>query len=150
MGLCADHNQKRGADDNWYFLSPRSRRYPGGDRPTRRTADNRGRWKPSTGQSKPGAKANKGPRKNLSVGAIEFTENTLAYYVGEAKNENETKTKWLMHELTVPELDKEKAPESAAAEQPRDHMLVSSLGDESSTLLYTSAILKFSFPGLSK
>ena len=160
MGLCADHNQKRGADDNWYFLSPRNRRYPGGDRPSRRTADNRGRWKPSTGQSKPGrkkkgaadhSKASKGrPRKNLSVGAIEFTENTLAYYVGEAKNENETKTKWLMHELTVPELDKEKAPESAAAEQPRDHMLVSSLGDESSTLLYTSAILKFSFPGLSK
>jgi len=94
--------QKRGADDNWYFLSPRSRRYPGGDRPTRRTADNRGRWKPSTGQSKPGrkkkgaadhSKASKGrPRKNLSVGAIEFT---------------------------VPELDKEKGPENAAVEQVR-------------------------------
>ncbi|KAG2573909.1 hypothetical protein PVAP13_7KG285500 [Panicum virgatum] len=114
--------QKRGADDNWYFLSPRSRRYPGGDRPTRRTADNRGRLKP--GRKKGAAdhsKASKGrPRKNLSVGAIEFTENTLAYYVGEPRNENETKTKWLMHELTVPELDKEKGPENAAGEKPRE------------------------------
>ncbi|PVH35696.1 hypothetical protein PAHAL_7G249400 [Panicum hallii] len=121
--------EERGADDNWYFLSPRSRRYPGGDRPTRRTADNRGRWKPSTGQSKPGkkgaaghSKANKGPRKNLSVGAVKFTENTLAYYAGEPKNE--TKTKWLMHELTVPEPGKERALKSATREKPRDHMLL--------------------------
>ncbi|RLM74740.1 hypothetical protein C2845_PM15G17350 [Panicum miliaceum] len=120
--------EERGADDNWYFLSPRSRRYPGGDRPTRRTADNRGRWKPSTGQSNPGKKGAaghskaKGPRKNLSVGAVEFTENALAYYAGEPKNE--TKTKWLMHELTVPEPGKERGPESATGEKPRDHMLL--------------------------
>ena len=50
----------------------------------------------------------------------------LAYYVGEPRNKNETKTKWLMHELTVPELDKEKGPENAAGEKPRDHMVVSS------------------------
>ncbi|CAL5069328.1 unnamed protein product [Urochloa decumbens] len=121
--------EARGADENWYFLSPRSRRYPGGDRPTRRTADNRGRWKPSTGQSKPGkdaaaghSKAKKGLKKNLSVGAVEFTENTLAYYLGEPRNE--TKTKWLMHELTVPETEKEKDLGSPTAEKPRDHMLL--------------------------
>ncbi|CAL5015502.1 unnamed protein product [Urochloa decumbens] len=121
--------EARGADENWYFLSPRSRRYPGGDRPTRRTADNRGRWKPSTGQSKPGKdaasghyKAKKGLKKNLSVGAVEFTENTLAYYLGEPRNE--TKTKWLMHELTVPDPEKEKDLGSPTAEKPRDHMLL--------------------------
>ncbi|RCV34894.1 hypothetical protein SETIT_7G195000v2 [Setaria italica] len=121
--------EARGADENWYFLSPRSRRYPGGDRPTRRTADNRGRWKPSTGQSKPGkdaaaghSKAKKVLKKNLSVGAYEFTENTLAYYVGDPRNE--TKTKWLMHELTVPDPEKEKDLDSPTAEKPRDHMLL--------------------------
>ena len=48
--------------------------------------------------------------------------------MGEPRNKNETKTKtkWLMHELTVPELDKEKGPENAAGEKPRDHMVVSS------------------------
>ncbi|CAN6240447.1 unnamed protein product [Urochloa humidicola] len=124
--------EARGADENWYFLSPRSRRYPGGDRPTRRTADNRGRWKPSTGQSKPGkdaaaghSKAKKGPKKNLGVGAVEFTENTLAYYVGEPRNE--IKTKWLMHELTIPDPEPEKEKDlgsPTAAEKPRDHMLL--------------------------
>nr|CAB3487898.1 unnamed protein product [Digitaria exilis] len=117
--------EERGVDDNWFFLSPRSRRYPGGDRPTRRTADNRGRWKPSTGQSKPGknaaaghSKGRKGLGKNLSVGAVDFTENTLAYYLGEPKDE--TKTKWLTQEITVPEPEKEKDPD----EKPRDHMLL--------------------------
>ncbi|CAO2036074.1 unnamed protein product [Urochloa humidicola] len=124
--------EARGADENWYFLSPRSRRYPGGDRPTRRTADNRGRWKPSTGQSKPGkdaaaghSKAKKGPKKNLSVGTVEFTENTLAYYLGEPRNE--TKTKWLMHELTIPDPEPQKEKDLGspiAAEKPRDHMLL--------------------------
>ncbi|CAN6235891.1 unnamed protein product [Urochloa humidicola] len=121
--------EARGADKNWYFLSPRSRRYPGGDRPTRRTADNRGRWKPSTGQSKPGkdaasghSKGKKGLKKNLSVGDVEFTENTLAYYVGEPRNE--ARTKWLMHELTVPEPEKERDLGSPTAEKPRDHMLL--------------------------
>ncbi|KAF8656361.1 hypothetical protein HU200_060743 [Digitaria exilis] len=117
--------EERGVDDDWFFLSPRSRRYPGGDRPTRRTADNRGRWKPSTGQSKPGknaaaghSKGRKGLGKNLSVGAVDFTENTLAYYLGEPKDE--TKTKWLMQELTVPEPEKERDPDA----KPRDHMLL--------------------------
>ncbi|KAF8702425.1 hypothetical protein HU200_032801 [Digitaria exilis] len=111
--------EERGVDDNWFFLSPRSRRYPGGDRPTRRTADNRGRWKPSTGQSKPGknaaaghSKGRKGLGKNLSVGAVDFTENTLAYYLGEPKDETKTNTS------STPALDKDVPSSSQSGPAP--------------------------------
>jgi hypothetical protein len=51
---------------------------------------------------------------------------------------NETKTKWLMLEITVPEPEKKRdADSSTAAEKPRDHMLVSSLA-----AVYMTTVLK--------
>ncbi|KAL6652254.1 hypothetical protein ACP70R_011179 [Stipagrostis hirtigluma subsp. patula] len=85
-------------ENAWYFLSPRTRKYPGGSRPSRRTADGNGRWKPSTGQSEAEAEQEQAV-KTLGKGKISYCENTLAYHRGPANSE----TKWLMHELTVPE-----------------------------------------------
>ena len=118
-------------DDTWYYLSPRYRKYRGGDRPVRRTADDRGRWKPSTGQSKPPededdddastSRHSKAKKKQAA-----FSENTLAYYVGSTKDE--TKTKWLMHELVVPVTPDNgfHSKSKSAAAEPRNDMLVSS------------------------
>ncbi|XP_062184224.1 NAC domain-containing protein 58-like isoform X3 [Phragmites australis] len=100
----ASAEYKERGENEWYFLSPRTRKYAGGSRPSRRTADNRGRWKPSTGQKpKPGQSEPGTTERLCKGGAIRFCENTLAYHLGPAKNE--TKTKWLMHELTVPEYE---------------------------------------------
>ena len=86
-----------GVDDTWYFLSPRYRKYRGGDRPVRRTVDDRGRWKPSTGQSKLPEEEDASMSHSKAKKAA-FSENTLAYYVGSTKDE--TKTKWLMLSCT--------------------------------------------------
>lgn len=78
-------------------------------RPSRRTADERGRWKPSTGRSekKPEASGEATPdqavEKLCGDGTIKYYVNTLAYHVGPAKQEK--KTKWLMHELTMPDYE---------------------------------------------
>ncbi|GJN02102.1 hypothetical protein PR202_ga19424 [Eleusine coracana subsp. coracana] len=96
-------------EDRWHFLSPRTRKYQHGVRPSRRTADDRGRWKPSTGRSEknPEASSEATPdqpaEKLYGDGAVKFCVNTLAYHVGPAKDEK--KTKWLMHELTVPDYE---------------------------------------------
>ncbi|KAL6903355.1 hypothetical protein ACP4OV_004168 [Aristida adscensionis] len=94
-------------ENAWYFLSPRKRKYPGGCRPSRRTEDNRGRWKPSTGKSKAAAAAAAPEEeepvpamKSLRNGKAVFCESILAFHEGPPKNEK--KTKWLMLELTVP------------------------------------------------
>jgi hypothetical protein len=110
-------------DDTWYFLSPRYRKYRGGDRPVRRTADDRGRWKPSTGQSKPPEEENDASTSHSKAKKAAFSENTLAYYVGPTKDE--TKTKWLMHELVVPEMPDNGFHSKSAAAEPRDDMMVS-------------------------
>lgn len=88
-------------DGTWYFLSPRYRRYEGGGRPARRTDDDRGRWKPSTGQSSKPPEVEAEDASTSRRRRAAFSENTLAYYVGPTKGE--TKTKWLMQELVVPE-----------------------------------------------
>jgi len=116
-----------GVDDTWYFLSPRYRKYRGGDRPVRRTADDRGRWKPSTGQSKPPEEEEGASTSHSKAKKAAFSENTLAYYVGPTKDE--TKTKWLMHELVVPETPDSGFHSKSAAARPSDDMLVSSRRD---------------------
>ncbi|GJN26773.1 hypothetical protein PR202_gb14732 [Eleusine coracana subsp. coracana] len=96
-------------EGRWHFLSPRTRKYQHGVRPSRRTADDRGRWKPSTGRSEKNPEASseatpdEAAEKLCGDGAVKFCVNTLAYHVGPAKDEK--KTKWLMHELTVPDYE---------------------------------------------
>ncbi|CAD6340846.1 unnamed protein product [Miscanthus lutarioriparius] len=113
--------KESGVDDTWYFLSPRYRKYRAGDRPVRRTADDRGRWKPSTGQSKPPEEEDASTSHSKAKKAA-FSENTLAYYVGSTKDE--TKTKWLMHELVVPKTPDNGFHIKSAAAEPRDDMLL--------------------------
>ncbi|KAF7003066.1 hypothetical protein CFC21_018446 [Triticum aestivum] len=81
----------KGQDNNWFFLTSRTRKYVNGGRPARTTDDGRGRWKASTGTTE-------------VVGAtVTYKESGLAYHEGPIKTER--KTKWLMHELTVPEYE---------------------------------------------
>ncbi|XP_037482341.1 uncharacterized protein LOC119361062 [Triticum dicoccoides] len=81
----------KGQDNNWFFLTSRTRKYVNGGRPARSTDDGRGRWKASTGTTE-------------VVGAtVTYKESGLAYHEGPIKTEK--KTKWLMHELTVPEYE---------------------------------------------
>ncbi|XBI57802.1 hypothetical protein VPH35_039127 [Triticum aestivum] len=81
----------KGQDNNWFFLTSRTRKYVNGGRPARTTDDGRGRWKASTGTTE-------------VVGAtVTYKESGLAYHEGPIKTEK--KAKWLMHELTVPEYE---------------------------------------------
>ncbi|KAM3388885.1 hypothetical protein ACQJBY_011178 [Aegilops geniculata] len=81
----------KGQDNNWFFLTSRTRKYVNGGRPARTTDDGRGRWKASTGTTEV-----VGP-------TFTYKESGLAYHEGPIKTER--KTKWLMHELTVPEYE---------------------------------------------
>jgi hypothetical protein len=114
----AEKYKNKGEGDTWYFLSPRIRKYQKGDRPSRRTADDRGRWKPSTGKSEKCSDLGEGEgeeedhdeeeeveeeEKLCSNSAIKFCVTTLAYHQGPAIEE--VKTKWLMREYTLPEYE---------------------------------------------
>ncbi|KAI5011565.1 hypothetical protein ZWY2020_013702 [Hordeum vulgare] len=78
----------KGQDNNWFFLTSRTRKYVNGGRPARSTDDGLGRWKASTGT------------KEIACATFTYRESGLAYHEGPIKTEK--KTKWLMHELTVP------------------------------------------------
>ncbi|TVU09792.1 hypothetical protein EJB05_43288 [Eragrostis curvula] len=81
--------------DEWFFLSPRARMYQNGVRPSRKTEDGRGRWKAST--------ATKVVAKETVSDGVKFCKNVLNYFAGSPKDE--TRTKWLMRELTIPEFE---------------------------------------------
>ncbi|KAK1429038.1 hypothetical protein QVD17_11237 [Tagetes erecta] len=79
----------------WYFFTPRDRKYPNGSRPNRVTGN--GYWK-ATGADKPiGSKSD----PNVTLGI----KKALVFYAG--KGVNGIKTNWIMHEyrLTVSKLD---------------------------------------------
>ncbi|MQM21195.1 hypothetical protein Taro_054228 [Colocasia esculenta] len=78
-------------DREWYFFSPRDRKYPNGVRPNRAAAS--GYWK-ATGTDKPIVTS--GPRKeNIGV------KKALVFYRG--KPPKGVKTKWIMHEYRLAE-----------------------------------------------
>ncbi|CAL5064058.1 unnamed protein product [Urochloa decumbens] len=89
------NEHRSGGQEEWYFLSPRSRMYGNGVRPARKTRDGRGRWKAST--------ATKEVAEEVLCNGIKFCRSVLNYFEGNPKKE--ARTKWIMLELTVPEYE---------------------------------------------
>lgn len=84
-------------DNEWYFFTPRDRKYPNGDRPNR--AAGTGYWK-ATGADKPIMD------NNITVGF----RKALVFHQGKPPNGN--KTNWIMHEFRVNESPRPKADAS--------------------------------------
>ncbi|KAM0927256.1 hypothetical protein ACQ4PT_003314 [Festuca glaucescens] len=95
--LTATHKKRGG--ESWYFLSPRARKYRNGRRPSRSTEDKLGRWKASTSSKE-------GNVKLAGDGKTKYSWCTLNYYEGKIKGE--TKSKWIMREITIPEFENQK------------------------------------------
>lgn len=76
-------------DEEWYFFSPRDRKYPNGARPNRTAAS--GYWK-ATGTDKPILS---------SSGARIGVKKALVFYIG--KPPNGVKTDWIMIEYRLPD-----------------------------------------------
>eukprot|EP00252_Welwitschia_mirabilis_P003234 TRINITY_DN1331_c0_g1_i3.p1 TRINITY_DN1331_c0_g1~~TRINITY_DN1331_c0_g1_i3.p1 ORF type:complete len:376 (+),score=47.67 TRINITY_DN1331_c0_g1_i3:95-1222(+) len=75
-------------EKEWYFFTPRDRKYPNGSRPNR--AAGSGYWK-ATGADKPISA--KGTGKRVGI------KKALVFYVGKAPKG--TKTNWIMHEYRL-------------------------------------------------
>ncbi|KAB8091630.1 hypothetical protein EE612_017166 [Oryza sativa] len=82
-------------DREWYFFSPRDRKYPNGIRPNR--AAGSGYWK-ATGTDKP-IHSSGGAATNESVGV----KKALVFYKG--RPPKGTKTNWIMHEYRLAAAD---------------------------------------------
>lgn len=78
-------------EDEWYFFSPRDRKYPNGERPNRAAAS--GYWK-ATGTDKPIMSKN----SVSSCGRIGVKKG-LVFYVG--KPPRGSKTDWIMNEYRL-------------------------------------------------
>ncbi|KAI3822958.1 hypothetical protein L1987_10561 [Smallanthus sonchifolius] len=81
--------------NEWYFFTPRDRKYPNGSRPNRVTGN--GYWK-ATGADKP---IKSKSDQNITIGI----KKALVFYAG--KGINGIKTNWIMHEyrLAISKLD---------------------------------------------
>lgn len=77
-------------EKEWYFFSPRDRKYPNGSRPNR--AAGSGYWK-ATGADKPIGKP-----KPLGI------KKALVFYAGKAPKG--IKTNWIMHEYRLANVDR--------------------------------------------
>ena len=77
-------------EKEWYFFSPRDRKYPNGSRPNR--AAGSGYWK-ATGADKP-----IGHPKPLAI------KKALVFYAGKAPKGE--KTNWIMHEYRLADVDR--------------------------------------------
>ena len=77
-------------EKEWYFFSPRDRKYPNGSRPNR--AAGTGYWK-ATGADKP-----IGRPKPLGI------KKALVFYAGKAPRG--VKTNWIMHEYRLANVDR--------------------------------------------
>lgn len=77
-------------EKEWYFFSPRDRKYPNGSRPNR--AAGTGYWK-ATGADKPIGKP-----KPLGI------KKALVFYAGKAPRG--IKTNWIMHEYRLANVDR--------------------------------------------
>ncbi|KAK8662507.1 hypothetical protein V6N13_092080 [Hibiscus sabdariffa] len=81
-----DNASSNGVLTEWYFFTPRDRKYPKGNRPTRSAGD--GYWKP-TGK----------PFPVVSKGKEVGSKRSLAFFRG--KSPNGEKTNWIMHEYVL-------------------------------------------------
>jgi hypothetical protein len=78
------------SEKEWYFFSPRDRKYPNGSRPNR--AAGSGYWK-ATGADKPIGKL-----KPMGI------KKALVFYAGKAPKG--VKTNWIMHEYRLANVDR--------------------------------------------
>ena len=93
--LARDRSEKATfGEQEWYFFSPRDRKYPNGSRPNRSAGT--GYWK-ATGADKPVAPKESGGR---TVGI----KKALVFYSGRAPRG--VKTDWIMHEYRIAEADR--------------------------------------------
>lgn len=83
-------------EKEWYFFSPRDRKYPNGSRPNR--AAGSGYWK-ATGADKP-----IGLPKPLAI------KKALVFYAGKAPKGH--KTNWIMHEYRLADVDRSAPPKT--------------------------------------
>ncbi|KAK8671817.1 hypothetical protein V6N13_038402 [Hibiscus sabdariffa] len=81
-----DNASSNGVLTEWYFFTPRDRKYPRGNRPTRSAGD--GYWKP-TGK----------PFPVVSKGKEVGSKRSLAFFRG--KSPNGEKTNWIMYEYLL-------------------------------------------------
>ncbi|KAL4191629.1 hypothetical protein AMTRI_Chr07g81550 [Amborella trichopoda] len=84
-------------EKEWYFFSPRDRKYPNGSRPNR--AAGSGYWK-ATGADKP---IGLGPSKSNNKKAVGIKK-ALVFYSG--KPPKGQKTNWIMHEYRLADVDR--------------------------------------------
>uniref|UniRef100_A0A0D6R3Z7 NAC domain-containing protein n=1 Tax=Araucaria cunninghamii TaxID=56994 RepID=A0A0D6R3Z7_ARACU len=77
-------------EKEWYFFSPRDRKYPNGSRPNR--AAGKGYWK-ATGTDKPIYSGGRTPKHLVGV------KKALVFYIGKAPKGE--KTNWIMHEYRL-------------------------------------------------
>ena len=75
-------------ENEWYFFSPRDRKYPNGARPNR--AAGSGYWK-ATGKDR--------EVLNAATGSLLGMKKTLVFYSGRAPRGE--KTKWVLHEYRL-------------------------------------------------
>lgn len=80
-------------EKEWYFFTPRDRKYPNGSRPNR--AAGTGYWK-ATGADKPISA--KGGKKRVGI------KKALVFYAGKAPKG--TKTNWIMHEYRLADVSR--------------------------------------------
>jgi hypothetical protein len=90
----------------WYFFTPRDRKYPNGSRPNR--AAGRGYWK-ATGADKPIT-----PKGSARAAGI---KKALVFYSGKAPRG--VKTDWIMHEYRLADADR--APGNKGSQKVRGH-----------------------------
>lgn len=85
-------------EKEWYFFSPRDRKYPNGSRPNR--AAGSGYWK-ATGADKP-----IGSPKPVGI------KKALVFYAGKAPRGE--KTNWIMHEYRLADVDRSPRKKSSS------------------------------------
>ncbi|KXG33830.1 hypothetical protein SORBI_3003G379700 [Sorghum bicolor] len=88
--MCVCSGMALYGEKEWYFFSPRDRKYPNGSRPNR--AAGSGYWK-ATGADKP-----VGTPKPLAI------KKALVFYAGKAPKGE--KTNWIMHEYRLADVDR--------------------------------------------
>nr|DAD39742.1 TPA_asm: hypothetical protein HUJ06_014065 [Nelumbo nucifera] len=92
-------------EKEWYFFSPRDRKYPNGSRPNR--AAGTGYWK-ATGADKP-----IGQPKPIGI------KKALVFYAGKAPRGE--KTNWIMHEYRLADVDRSARKKNSLRVLPLPH-----------------------------
>ncbi|KAL8171262.1 hypothetical protein V2J09_023066 [Rumex salicifolius] len=121
-------------DLEWYFFSPRDRKYPNGSRTNRATK--MGYWK-ATGKDR---------RVNASTKAAIGTKKTLVYYRGRAPHG--IRTGWIMHEYR---LDQRECEPSASASSMQDAYALCRVSKKEAITTSNNAktAIQYSFPNTS-